>query len=478
MRNYFAEGMAEANDSTRRRRRGRASDPAAPPPEPVNVATGTETAAETEGRPPTGGGANGNGTGTDGNGANGDGPNGNDGGRSGKSLDIVPVAAAAASGIGVLGFVTFGGGVVLWRRFSEMGLPADDAVAEVPKSMLISTGADFLAPAFAFTALTVLALVIVKAVTPSWDGHNRLRFGLAVVFGIVVIVVNGYVAVRAKDQIGDPAFVGLLCIAAGGGVIVAISSCLLRHGAAIALVAFIATGTFWVARAYDKTSHNPNVVPMAYSRVHPGTPPSVETGYLVAETSDRIWFASLPQSNTNELREFPRNETDDLELGQLTSIPNAQRRAALFVANLCHRFGILSAGSLSAHMVGQSPRRVRPASIPVGCSAFGGVHLEGDGAVASHAGILKVQVACPKAAVSRCVGILAVWGRKRVHGRGLGAAGLSLQAGRIALITVKLSKEGDKLIRRHAIKAIETASTRDATYHHATTAAKITITPS
>jgi hypothetical protein len=98
-------------------------------------------------------------------------------------------------------------------------------------------------------------------------------------------------------------------------------------------------GTFWLARAYERTSHKLTVIPMAYSRAQPGKVARVEFGYFVAETSDRIFFASLPSEgkHLNELREFPRSETDDLEVGNLTPAGQAQVRAARFAYNLCTR---------------------------------------------------------------------------------------------------------------------------------------------
>jgi hypothetical protein len=110
---------------------------------------------------------------------------------------------------------------------------------------------------------------------------------------------------------------------------------------ALALVAFLTVGTFWIARAYEKTSAEPSVLPMAYSRDQPGKATRVETGYLVAETNDRVVFASLPSATSNELREFPRTETDDLEIGSLTPLRHAKARAALFAFNLCNRVDVL-----------------------------------------------------------------------------------------------------------------------------------------
>lgn len=305
--------------------------------------------------------------------------NGNDKSADGSSpLSLVTVAAAAASGIGVLGFVTLAGGVVLWKRFVEMGLPADQAVAVVPTPVLVATGAEFLLPAVVLTAVPALALMLIKIKTPAsasegpldgaaiprpsglitafsrllklihlspvWEverADRAMSYWWAVRIGVTVVLIEVGVAVWIWHEIGLAAVLILAAIAVAGGLVVGVAVRFIKSGAAVALIAFLAIGTFWVARAYEKTSHALTVIPMAYARTEAGYPARVEIGYFVAETSDRIWFASLPHPGLghpfNELREFPRTETEDLEVGTLVRAAQAQANATLFLANLCQR---------------------------------------------------------------------------------------------------------------------------------------------
>lgn len=293
----------------------------------------------------------------------------------GSQLSIVPVAAAVASGIGVLGFVTFAGGVVLWRRFSEMGLPGDQAVAVVPKSVLIATGAEFLAPALAFTALMVLGLVVLRVLTTpdnDPDPSRSVGRGWAAAAGGAIALIEVIISAASIGEIGTPAFGVLVGIVIASGIVVGLAFRVIKNVAAVALIAFVATGIYWLALAYDKTSHRPTVIPMAYSRAQPGEPVSVESGYLVAETSDRIWFASVTQARLNELREFPRSETDDLEIGKLTRLAYARKSADQFVVNLCDRLKALaSAAAKQQHSRRASPSVPAPTlpTVPNGCSA-------------------------------------------------------------------------------------------------------------
>jgi hypothetical protein len=83
----------------------------------------------------------------------------------------MPVLTVIGTGIGVLGFVIFFGGFIAWTRFDAAGLPANEAVAQIPRNDLIVTGASFLVPAL------LAALAAVAVALAAWNGFigNRLR---------------------------------------------------------------------------------------------------------------------------------------------------------------------------------------------------------------------------------------------------------------------------------------------------------------
>jgi hypothetical protein len=217
-----------------------------------------------------------------------------------------------------------------------MGLPADHAVALVPKAELVTTGAYFLVPAVGLAAAMVLLLIAVKL----WRGADDDLLPSAMSTSVIVFSVEAAFAIVAADTVHLGGVLRLLLAAVGSAAVIRMSV-RLESLPAYCLVAFLAVGTFWIARSYELQSHRPSVIPMAYSRSQPGIAPRVEVGYFVAETSDRIVFASLPQSPQNELRQFPRSETDDLEVGNLSRIDKAEKSAALFAYNLCERLRTL-----------------------------------------------------------------------------------------------------------------------------------------
>ncbi len=306
------------------------------------------------------------------------------------SLSLVTVVGAAASGIGLLGFVTFAGGATLWVRFKEMGLPPARAVSLIPKSELIATGAERLTPALAVAGIIVLVLIwydrhltaarptpqpapvepqaqpsglagclvaSFASSSPKREREHKRKLAraakdaakqakaesehkrkLALFAGCVVVSIGVVVSIALLVLTVDfLAFLILLVATALASVVIAFSAVNLKSRSTFFLVAFLAAGLFWMVGSYAETSQSLSVIPMAYSRAQAGTASRVEVGYFVAETSDRIFFASLPKGEQNELREFPRGETDDLEVGQPVPVEEAESAAARFAYNLCQR---------------------------------------------------------------------------------------------------------------------------------------------
>jgi hypothetical protein len=74
-------------------------------------------------------------------------------------LGVIGMVLAAIGGsIGFLSFVAFFGAAILWVRMNRVKIPANEAVAVVPKSVLVTTGASFLAPALLIAVVLTSAL--------------------------------------------------------------------------------------------------------------------------------------------------------------------------------------------------------------------------------------------------------------------------------------------------------------------------------
>ncbi len=90
------------------------------------------------------------------------------GGVTDEGLSVVGMLLAAiGGGIGVLSFVAFFGAAILWVRMDQAGLPGNEAVAVVPKSVLITTGAGFLVPSV-LLAVVLLGLLYLADRLVGW----------------------------------------------------------------------------------------------------------------------------------------------------------------------------------------------------------------------------------------------------------------------------------------------------------------------
>lgn len=89
---------------------------------------------------------------------------------------LMKALGAVGAGVGVLGFVTFFGGAIVWLRAEGAGLPPEESVAAVPRSELITTGASYIVPAvlIAVAAVGLLALThIALLAVPWWRDRSR-----------------------------------------------------------------------------------------------------------------------------------------------------------------------------------------------------------------------------------------------------------------------------------------------------------------
>jgi len=77
---------------------------------------------------------------------------------------VVALLTAVGAGISVLGFVAFFGAAVEWVRFDQAHLSGNEAVAVIPRSVLIANGANFLVPAVLFAVAFVGLLYLAEAV--------------------------------------------------------------------------------------------------------------------------------------------------------------------------------------------------------------------------------------------------------------------------------------------------------------------------
>jgi uncharacterized membrane protein YhiD involved in acid resistance len=88
---------------------------------------------------------------------------------------VVTLAAAVVTGLGTLGWVTFIGGAILWISFQQAHLPSGEAVAKVPTSVLIATGAEFVVAAVGAALVTNVVLYFFDNRRRRAETHRRIK---------------------------------------------------------------------------------------------------------------------------------------------------------------------------------------------------------------------------------------------------------------------------------------------------------------
>lgn len=246
-----------------------------------------------------------------------------------------------ATGIGVVGFVTFVGGAIEWIRFDRAGIPPTKAVGAVPKTDLIVEGAVGLAPQL----LAGLAVVLVLRCFDWLLDFTGLKGKIKA--GAVVFVLTGLGVLYANEVAGLPPEILLLLL-----VLVAVLvgfSLWVRTAHDDSFLWFagmllVSVGLFAAALGFIRTARVPKLQSAAVLRAGERT---AIAGLYVAETSDRIYLAeAIAQSDSPALGRaasgrifvIPRDQVSGFAVGSFASLPDAQEQARNLGDELRRRF--------------------------------------------------------------------------------------------------------------------------------------------
>jgi hypothetical protein len=207
---------------------------------------------------------------------------------------------------GIAALMTFAGGAMLWLRFDELRLPADQAVALLPERLLLTTGAHALIGPI---AVGILCAVVVTLAWP-WRRTPRdwafwLLLGAIVVVAVVVAAALVWDFDRYPEQ-----FAMLLALLAAFGIVLAVARAAARRST-LAWSLFAAFVVCGAVLAIVRTSGAPKLEPVAL--LLDGRPQSI-AGFYVGQTSDRVYVAPLPGNGD------PADPFADAEIDRLVEI--------------------------------------------------------------------------------------------------------------------------------------------------------------
>jgi hypothetical protein len=218
---------------------------------------------------------------------------------------VEKLAAGFASGIGGVGLVVFTGGALQWLRFRAAHLPADQAVAAVPKNELIATGAGALAWFLLFGGAVVLVAYLC-------DPKGRPLSALLVA-GAMSIVGLGYAIIFTDMKVTSILIlVGVAVVLTGMGVAVAARTKgqFLWLGAGL----FAAVVIFGSVMQYLTNSDDPQVQPVAIIR---GPNDEGLVGVYVALGDKRLYVKQVEREGYRPgLYVFPCAAVSSIAIGQ------------------------------------------------------------------------------------------------------------------------------------------------------------------
>jgi hypothetical protein len=220
---------------------------------------------------------------------------------------VAPVLAAIGTGIGVIGFVTFIGGVTVYARLRATGFPAAPALGIFPSQDLVVIGAQTLVP----EALSALGAVILLSLvyTPLRLGIKRVgdeeaallaghatwwaSFGM---FGFVVLALAGS-AFPFRHELDDHRLAAALLVASAALLAAAVVT-VTRRFIYLATTTFVLVGVFLSFTAFWRESHMTGVRGAAIIRENK----KAVAGLFVAEGSGRVYLARVNLADEDACR--------------------------------------------------------------------------------------------------------------------------------------------------------------------------------
>ena len=271
---------------------------------------------------------------------------------------ISPVLATVATGVGVVGFVTFVGGAVVWARLNAAGFPAAPALGVVPSQDLLVIGAETLVPQVivALVAVVALTLLYVGAVLITRRIHEQTskkmqtaahqassgESGLAM-FCFIAVALVAMLLLFKGDLTTGQFFVALGVVLVCALLAAVVGSLKRRRFLYLAATSFILAGVFEGYLAYSRESSDERVRGAAIIRDNK----KAVAGIFVAEGSGRVYLARVSENGADDagvdtldvarsrLVGIAEDEVSDVAIGDRKPIGEALTEAVFLAKELC-----------------------------------------------------------------------------------------------------------------------------------------------
>jgi hypothetical protein len=249
-----------------------------------------------------------------------------------------PAFAAIATGIGVLGFVTFVGGAIQFARFWGAGLPAEDAVTILPSQSLVVVGAQTLVPALVLGFIAAAFTLGWRAVKPDKGIEHPELARATIVFTYVgsLELLAFALTLEADGWIEPVVFVPFGLFTAGLCALVGWATDRALYLAASALVAL---SVFFAGLGFARALDNKDVRAAAIVRDNK----QAIVGFWIAENGDRVYLGRLKLDHTSgdlqrrrsRIMAFSKSQVTDIAIGDPKPPEEALRQAQALSDELC-----------------------------------------------------------------------------------------------------------------------------------------------
>jgi hypothetical protein len=238
---------------------------------------------------------------------------------------VGPVLGAIATGIGVIGFVTFIGGLIVWARLNGAGFPAGPALSVYAKQDLLVIGAQTLVPQIlaalvvvaVFSACYVGARAVIDRVGEEEAALLRGQatfLGGAIMF-MFVLAALGVTLLLALDGLKKPEPLIALGIAGGFALVAAVVGGTTRRFLYLAVTSFLMVGVFMTVLAYWKARNDHKVRGAAVIRENR----QAIAGIFLTEGSGRVYLARVTLDKSDQVIDG-RSRIVGIDKSQITDL--------------------------------------------------------------------------------------------------------------------------------------------------------------
>jgi hypothetical protein len=270
---------------------------------------------------------------------------------------LAPFLAAVGTGVGVIGFVTFVGGVIVWARVRAAGIPASPTLGIFPSQDLLVIGIETLLPMVLDALVIVVALAVfyvglrlaVKRASPHL-GERLTAHEAAVLAGettliaatgmfiFVLAALCAHLALFGRNDLSDKQLIAAIAVMFVAALIAAGVGSITRRFVYLATTTFVLAGLFLGTVAYWHAGNEEAIRGAAIVRDHQTAIP----GIFVAEGAGRVYLAHIVLNKRDEINKsssrlvgIAKSEVTDIAIADRANPKTALARAQHLARELC-----------------------------------------------------------------------------------------------------------------------------------------------